>query len=66
MVVVVEGRSRKQLYAGAALLSLVGAGLLLVNPEILGAYEYVVLVLIQGVPMLLDVRLRQQHEAQAG
>ena len=63
---VVEGSSRKRLYAGAALLNLVGAGLLLVNIEILGPYEYAVLSLIQGVPMLLDVPLRRQHEAQAG
>ncbi|AWM32247.1 hypothetical protein [Hymenobacter nivis] len=63
---VVEGSSRKRLYAGAALLNLVGAGLLLVNHEMLEGYQYVVLALIQGVPMLLDVPLRRQHEAQAG
>lgn len=62
---VVEGSTRKRLYAGAALLNLVGAGLLLVNHDLLKGYEYIVLALIQGVPMLLDVPLRRQHEAQA-
>ena len=62
---VAEGSARKRLYAGAALLNLVGAGLLLVNIEILGPYEYAALALVQGVPMLLDLPLRRQHEAQA-
>ncbi len=63
---VVDGGARKRLYAGAALLNLIGAGLLLVNHDLLKGYEYIVLALIQGVPMLLDVPLRRQHEAQAG
>lgn len=63
---VVEGSSRKRLYAGAALLNLVGAGLLLANHDLLKGYQFVALALIQGVPMLLDVPLRRQHEAQAG
>lgn len=63
---VAEGSSRKRLYAGAALLNLAGAVLLLVNHDLLKGYEYLVLALIQGVPMLLDVPLRRQHEAQAG
>jgi hypothetical protein len=61
---VVEGGTRKRLYAGAALLNLVGAGLLLVNHDFLKGYQYIVLALIQGMPMLLDVPLRRQHEAQ--
>ncbi|MFD1470277.1 hypothetical protein ACFQ48_18770 [Hymenobacter caeli] len=63
---VVDGSSRKRLYAGAALLNLVGAGLMLLNHELLEGYEFIVLALIQGVPMLLDVPLRRQHEAQVG
>ncbi len=63
---VVDGSSRKRLYAGAALLNLVGAVLLLINHEMLEGYEFILLALIQGVPMLLDVPLRRQHEAQAG
>jgi len=63
---VVDGGARKRLYAGAALLNLIGARLLLVNHDLLKGYEYIVLALIQGVPMLLDVPLRRQHEAQAG
>ena len=63
---VVKGSTRQQLYAGAALLNLIGAGLLLVNHDFLKGYQFIVLALIQGVPMLLDVPLRRQHEAQAG
>ncbi|AMR29511.1 hypothetical protein A0257_22050 [Hymenobacter psoromatis] len=63
---VVEGSTRKRLYAVAALLNLIGAGLLLVNHDFLKGYQFIVLALIQGVPMLLDVPLRRQHEAQAG
>ncbi len=63
---VVEGSARKRLYAVAALLNFLGAGLLLVNHDFLKGYQFVVLALIQGVPMLLDVPLRRQHEAQAG
>lgn len=32
------------------------------NPNFLKGYQYLVLALIQGVPMLLDLPLRRQHE----
>ena len=35
----------------------------LVNHELLEGYEFILLAFIQGVPMLLDVPLRRQHEA---
>lgn len=63
--VVVEDSTRKRLYAGAAVLNLVGAVLVLLNHDFLKGYQYLLLALIQGVPMLLDVPLRRQHEAQA-
>jgi hypothetical protein len=63
---VVKGRVRRRLYAGAALLNLVGAGLLLGNPAFGKEYLYVLLALLQGVPMLVDVPLRRQHKASAG
>lgn len=62
--VAVNGRPRKQLYAAAAVLNLVGAVLVLLNHDFLKSYQYLALALIQGVPMLLDVPLRRQHEAQ--
>ncbi|OGX82432.1 hypothetical protein BEN48_17620 [Hymenobacter glacialis] len=62
---VVDGSARKKLYAGATLLNLLGAALLLVAPNLLKGYQYVALALVQGVPMLLDVPLRRRHEQQA-
>ncbi len=62
----VEGSRRKQLYGLAALLNLIGAFALFFNHELLEGYQYIILAVIQGVPMLLDVPMRQQqHEAQA-
>ncbi|TDN36933.1 hypothetical protein E4631_20145 [Hymenobacter sp. UV11] len=58
----VKGTARKQLYAGAALLNLLGAIMAGLNPNFLKGYQYLVLALIQGVPMLLDLPLRRQHE----
>lgn len=60
----VDGSTRKQLYAAAAVLNLVGAVLVLLNHDFLKGYQYLALALIQGVPMLLDVPLRRQYEAQ--
>lgn len=62
--VAVEGSTRKQLYAGAAVLNLLAALLILLSHDFLKGYQYILLALIQGVPMLLDVPLRRQHEAQ--
>ena len=59
-----EGTRRKQLYGLAALLNLVGAVALFFNHELLEGYQYIILAVIQGLPMLLDVPLRrQQHQA---
>lgn len=44
--------------------NLVGAGLMGGNHELLEGDEFNLLALLQGVPMLLDVPLRRQHEAQ--
>ncbi|MBO3272112.1 hypothetical protein [Hymenobacter defluvii] len=63
--VAVKGTARKQLYAGAAILNLLGAIMVGLNPDFLKGYQYLVLALIQGVPMLLDLPLRRRHEAQA-
>ena len=61
---VVGGASRQRLYAGAAVLNLAGAVVMLLNHDLLKGYDFLILAAIQGVPMLLDVPLRRRHEAQ--
>lgn len=61
----VEGADRKRMYAIVAALHVVGAVIMLIDKELMKGYEYIVLALIQGVPMLLDVRLRKQQHATA-
>lgn len=57
---VVDGAPRKRLYAAAAGLHVVGALITLIDKDLMKGYEYIVLALIQGVPMLLDLPLRRQ------
>lgn len=59
--IVVDGSARRQLYGLAAVLNLVGAILIFLNKEIMSGYQYLVLALIQGVPMLLDLPLRKRR-----
>jgi len=60
---VVDGADRKRLYAIAAVLNLVGMVVMLANHDLLKGFDFIILALIQGVPMLLDVPLRKRHEA---
>lgn len=62
---VVDGTTRQRLYGLAAVLNLAGTVLVLVDKELLKGVEYVVLALIQGVPMLVDLPLRKRQEARA-
>lgn len=59
---VVDGTTRRRMYAIAAALNAVGAIIVLLDKELMAGYEYIVLALIQGVPMLLDLPLRRQQE----
>ena len=61
--VVVKGATRRQLYAVAAGLNLIGAVAVALNKDFLKGYQFLVLALIQGVPMLLDLPLRKRHKA---
>ncbi|MBW3130177.1 hypothetical protein [Hymenobacter profundi] len=59
---VVDGAKRKQLYAIAAALHVIGAVIVFIDKDLMKGYEYIVLAVIQGVPMLLDLPLRKQHD----
>jgi len=62
---VVDGADRKRLYGTAAALHVVGAVIVLIDKDLMKGYEYIILALIQGVPMLLDLPLRKRQHATA-
>lgn len=63
---VVHGSRRQQLYALAAVLNGAGAVALLFNTKLLSGYQFIILAVIQGVPMLLDAPMRQQQQQAKG